>query len=237
MRLRSGHVVGVSGPAAAAPRSAAEARARLLSAHSTTKMPEEHAPRFREGVKAVFDRWTAVQLAVLNSWGGPESEQKAVDAEQEVADWLFSKKSKDALEIEDLLIEILADDFNVTCEDESPREVAKALTDMFEQCAEGNYELIGRIEATPLPRETLERCKQVEEDKRWTMNGGGEMDMGDSSSDDGDDEMEEVDADELADKLGGAFNVRAAGNEDFDTSARRRNEPDEDGWCTVPSRR
>jgi len=64
------------------------------------------------------------------------------------------------------------------------------------------------------------------------------MDMGDSSSDGEDDDMEEVDADGLADQLGGAFGVRDEGDNTTDVSARKgKNEPDDDGWCTVPSRR
>ena len=238
MRLRSGHVVGVSGPASAAPRSAAEARAMLMGGGAVTVVPEEHWPTFRRGVKAVFDRWTAIQLAVVNAWGGAESERKVNETEEEIAAWFASRKRKDELELEDLLIEILGDDFNVSCEDGSPREVAKALWAMHEQCAEGTYDFVAQIESTPLPREAIERSKLIEEDRRWTMNGGGDMDTGDSSSDGEDDNMEEVDADGLADQLGGAFGVRDEGDDTADVSARRgKNEPDDDGWCTVPSRR
>ena len=212
----------------------------LGGAASSTKMADEHRPVFRRGVKAVFDRWTALQLAIVNAWGGTESEQKARDAEEEIAEWFASKKSKDALELGDMLIEIMGDDFNVTCEDGSEREVANALSTMYEQCAVGNYEMVTRIESLPLPREAIERSKQIEEDERWAMNGGGDMERGDSSSDgDGDDEMEIMgDADDLADQLGGAFNVRE-GSDDFEATARAkaRAEPDDDGWCTVPARR
>ena len=239
MRLRSGRAVGGAAEARATPRSAAEARAMLMGRPGGTKMASEHAPTFRRGVKAVFDRWTAMQLAVMNAWGGAESERKAVEAEEEIAEWFASRKSKDALELEDLLIEILGDDFNVTCEDGSPSEVAKALWMMYEQCAEGRYDMVAQIESKPLPRESIERSRQIEEDKRWSMNGGGDMDTGASSSDDeGDDEMDAVDADGLAEQLGGAFNVHPSGDDALDTSARRlKNEPDDDGWCTVPSRR
>ena len=186
----------------------------------------------------MFDRWTAIQLAVVNAWGGAESERKVNEAEEEIAAWFASRKRKDELELEDLLIEILGDDFNVSCEDGSPREVAKALWAMHEQCAEGTYDFVAQIESTPLPREAIERSKLIEEDRRWTMNGGGDMDTGDSSSDGEDDNMEEVDADGLADQLGGAFGVRDEGDDTADVSARRgKNEPDDDGWCTVPSRR
>lgn len=228
--------MGVSGPAGGAIRSAAEARARLLTPQ-TRAMDEVHVSTFARGLKAVFSRWTALQLAIVNAWGGTNSEEKAKEAEEEVLAWFLSRKTKDVLELEDLLVEILGDDFNVCCEDNSPAEVAKVAWAMYEQCAEGNYASVTQMEATPLPREAIERSKQIEEDRRWTMNGGGDMDMGDSSSDDGSDEDDEgMDADDLADQLGGAFNVHANGDDSQQRSSRAP-VVDDDGWTTVPSRR
>lgn len=96
-----------------------------------------------------------------------------------------------------------------------------------------------------------ERSKRIEEDRRWTMgaaatNGGG---GGDDSSDDddvdGDDDEEgedmEMDADDLAEGLGG-FSMAGGGGEEEDEAAgagrsrRAAMEPDEDGWCTVPTK-
>ena len=182
----------------------------LMGGGAVTVVPEEHWPTFRRGVKAVFDRWTAIQLAVVNAWGGAV-DRKVNEAEEEIAAWFASRKRKDELELEDLLIEILGDDFNVSCEDGSPREVAKALGRCTNSAREGTCDFVAQIESTPLPREAIERSKLIEEDRRWTMNGGGDMDTGDSSSDGEDDNMEEVDADGLADQLEAlsAFETRA----------------------------
>jgi hypothetical protein len=179
MRLRSGHRVGVSGPANAIPTSAAEARAMLM--RDAVVMPEAHAPAFREGLAGLLARWTALQLAILNEWGGAESAQKGDAACDELADWFLRRKGgKYAEDLEELLVEILGDDFNVQCEDGSPREVAKVACEMYERVAQGDYAVARDICARPLPREHLERCARIEEDRRWTAGAaaaaGGETD-------------------------------------------------------------
>ena len=215
-------------------------------------MPPEHAPAFREGLAGILARWTALQLAITNEWGGADSVQKGNEAVEELCDWFLKRKGgKYAEDLEELLIEILGDDFNVQCEDGSPREVARIACQMYEQVAQGDYSLPRDICSKPLPREHLERSKRIEEDRRWTMgatanNGGG----GDaSSSGEGEEEDMEMDADDLAEGLGG-FSMGGGGggggNDDDDDddddgaagSSRRRAamEPDEDGWCTVPTK-
>jgi len=115
MRLRSGHRVGVSGPAAKIPTTAAEARALLMK--DVTKMPDLHAPAFREGLQGLMNRWTALQLAILNEWGGSESVSKGVAMYEELEHWFLKRKAgKYAEDLEELLIEILGDDFCVLCE-------------------------------------------------------------------------------------------------------------------------
>lgn len=184
MRLRSGHRVGVSGPAAKIPTTAAEARALLMkdgtsggwvsvafeypregnvvvvpviytstrdtnTGHTSkqrtshrpsaaanadnrisisfpkmstqkkpvTKMPDLHAPAFREGLQGLMNRWTALQLAILNEWGGSESVSKGVAMYEELEHWFLKRKAgKYAEDLEELLIEILGDDFCVLCE-------------------------------------------------------------------------------------------------------------------------
>lgn len=56
------------------------------------EMPPQHKPVFEEGVALAFGRWTALQLGVLNEWGGPNSREKAQSLLEEVIQWFYSKK-------------------------------------------------------------------------------------------------------------------------------------------------
>ena len=48
---------------------------------------------FKEGVKSVFNQWTALELAVHHGWGGVNSSEKSQGLIQEVID-LFDGKEK-----------------------------------------------------------------------------------------------------------------------------------------------
>ena len=79
---------------------------------------------------------------------------------------------------------------------------------MYEQVANGNYEMAADVCAKPLPKEHLELSKREEEDRRWTMGaergaGGAGARMNDDSSDDDDDDDEAMDAETLAANLNG----------------------------------
>ena len=239
MRLRSGHRVGVDGPAARVPQTAAEARAMLLK--ETVRMPDEHAGAFKEGLAGLLNRWTALQLAITNEWGGAESVQKGETMREELEDWFLRRRGgKYAEDLEELLVEILGDDFCVQCEDGSPREVAHIACAMFEQTAAGDYTTARDICAKPLPREHLERSRRVEEDRRWTAGAAGKNDESSDGGEGNGSEEEMMDADDLADGLAAAFNTGhgvggvEGGDDDAARVTRRgHTEPDDDGWCTV----
>ena len=158
MRLRSGHRVGVSGPAARIPTSAAEARAMLMKDGASTSehvssvspsfglarlapplpfalastrplllavlvfhrrrrrhgrpaltsrfldpapspnaavvMPPEHVQAFHEGLGGLLARWTALQLAITNEWGGADSSKKGDEMCEELLEWFLSAKGR-----------------------------------------------------------------------------------------------------------------------------------------------
>lgn len=55
-------------------------------------MPPQFKPLFQEGVTLLFQRWTALQLAVQNEWGGSSSKEKAQALLEEVIEWFYSSK-------------------------------------------------------------------------------------------------------------------------------------------------
>ena len=207
------------------------------SPNAAVVMPPEHVQAFHEGLGGLLARWTALQLAITNEWGGADSSKKGDEMYEELLEWFLKRKGgKHAEDLEELLIEILGDDFSVQCEDGSPREVARIACNMYEQIATGDYALARDICSKPLPREHLERSRRVEEDRRWTAGAQAQGAGGDSSGESEGEDDEPMDADDLAEGLGG-FSMRADEGEEAGGERRGRPEPDEDGWCTVPTRR
>ncbi|KAM3400975.1 hypothetical protein ACQJBY_005660 [Aegilops geniculata] len=46
----------------------------------------------QEGIGLVFGRWTALQMAVENEWGGPDSRAKADQLAASILSWFTNSK-------------------------------------------------------------------------------------------------------------------------------------------------
>ncbi|KAI8978425.1 Pre-rRNA-processing protein TSR2-domain-containing protein [Pilobolus umbonatus] len=101
---------------------------------------------FAEGARYIFNNWTALRLAVEQDWGGVESGEKKEWFLNVIIDY-FGKHGKklDIDEIEDILNQIMTDEFQTTLEDDSPYMVAKHLILLFNQCINGNYSEVERL--------------------------------------------------------------------------------------------
>lgn len=55
-------------------------------------MPEEFKKIFEEGCYFIFMRWTALQLAIHNEWGGSGSKDKAKSLYEDVLEWFYTTK-------------------------------------------------------------------------------------------------------------------------------------------------
>ncbi len=84
MELRSGSVVGQEKPTSSS------------SASSTVvgRLTNEAGAVLGEGIRLCFLRWTALQLAVENEWGGHTSKLKAQQLQSDVLSWFTRSKGK-----------------------------------------------------------------------------------------------------------------------------------------------
>ncbi|KAI9244539.1 Pre-rRNA-processing protein TSR2-domain-containing protein [Sporodiniella umbellata] len=101
---------------------------------------------FQEGVGYVLKSWTALKLAVEQDWGGIDSREKR-DWMIEVIVDVFQKRGKsiDVEDIEDILSQIMVDEFEVVLEDDSPYHVAKHIFALYTQCIQGNLTEVERL--------------------------------------------------------------------------------------------
>jgi len=99
---------------------------------------------FKAGVTACLVSWSALRTAVEGGWGGGEREshKKAEDLRTHIFLKLDGKKcplpNYDAFDLADDLAIYIEEEFSVTLEDNSERQLAEAVFQIYEQCMNGD---------------------------------------------------------------------------------------------------
>ncbi|GLJ49531.1 hypothetical protein SUGI_1050130 [Cryptomeria japonica] len=180
----------------------------------------EALSKFEEGVRLVFSRWTALQMAVQNEWGGRTSAQKAHQLTVDVVAWLaHSTLPRYIDELEEMLDENMLLSFNTETEDGSLEEVAEQLMLLHEECLQGNYETISKLQMSGSAVQSIAQSQQLSKDDSED----------DNSSEEGQPTLEmDIDTDRQ----------NATTDKVESSTADNLNENDiADGWSVVPSRR
>ncbi|KAJ0014616.1 hypothetical protein Pint_20582 [Pistacia integerrima] len=182
-------------------------------------LPGESVALFKEGISLILSRWSALQMAVENEWGGRGSRAIADQLCSDVFSWFT--QSKDTLYIDDLenILDETMLSLNTMTEDGSVEEVAEKLMILHGECLEGNYQSIVDLRASSSQMAARSHVKQALNDE-------------DDDSSDEDDDMSNmmVDTPESVSKPSSA-NIPTS-----DTRVRETAEA-EDGWTVVSSRR
>ncbi|KAG6775185.1 hypothetical protein POTOM_018619 [Populus tomentosa] len=191
---------------------------------SSKQLTADSISQFREGICLILSKWSALQLAVENEWGGRGSGLLAEQLASDILSW-FTQSKGGPLFIDDLegILDEAMLSLNTMIEDGSIEEVAEKLMIMHEECLEGNYSSIQKLrEAGPRTRAHQHVKQAVDSDD----------DSEDSGKDDkmGDDESNMmVDEPEFQSKMNP---VNRPVNE-----PRAKEAQSEDGWTVVSSRR
>jgi pre-rRNA-processing protein TSR2 len=104
---------------------------------------------FRAGVTACLRSWSALKTAVDMGWGGYDSMTKADALRRHILESFDGTPrgvphcTKE--DIEDDLAIYMEEEFSVTLEDESERQVADVLFRMYEECARGDYSRVRHV--------------------------------------------------------------------------------------------
>ncbi|KAL5557498.1 hypothetical protein UlMin_039734 [Ulmus minor] len=125
------------------------------------QLSAESGSVFREGIGLVLTRWSALQLAVENEWGGRHSREKANQLISDTFSWFT--ESTDALyidDLEDMLGEALLS-LNTEVDDGSIEEVAEKLIFMYEDCLDGNFQSIETLREANHQRVPVPHVEQV----------------------------------------------------------------------------
>lgn len=163
--------------------------------------------------------WPALSLAVSSNWGGPASSDKRDWLCGAISDMLQDRPETDAEDLEDVLIQVMSDEFDVVIDDESAAGVAVMITRMREQVKRGEF---GEINEMWVDWETKRKNKGKDDTAAMFKKvEGNDADQETSDEEDDEDDVEMGEAPELV------------------AAPRERVEPeiDEDGFTKVVGRR
>ncbi|XP_043701349.1 pre-rRNA-processing protein TSR2 homolog isoform X1 [Telopea speciosissima] len=186
---------------------------------------------FAEGISLLLSRWTSLQMAVQNEWGGRNSRQKSDQLATDLMSW-FSQ-SKEPLYIDDLenmLDETMMLSFNAEIEDGSVEEVAEQLMIMHEDCLQGNCESVEKLRKSSSGAEAVSRSRQMVNDD------DGDDDGDDDDDDDDDESSDDGSSNMVMDELKPTLNPKPEPMS-VDVQRPRETVEAEDGWTVVGPRR
>jgi len=181
--------------------------------------PQPSSVLFARGVIARLEIWSTMRIAVQEGWGGHGAAQKRTWLASAIVDTFEeTTPTPDDQHIEELLLQVMADEFDVVIEDGSAEGVAKDIVGMWEETAVGNGSLVVKFEGLADGMKGKRVEAQVVE--------------GDGSDGGSDDEWEDDDEDDDGD---GEDEEEVPQLFQHPESPATRNEPeiDEDGFTLV----
>ncbi|XP_058116188.1 uncharacterized protein LOC131286037 [Anopheles ziemanni] len=95
---------------------------------------------FRVVVENVLNRWTALRLAVEHGMGGPLGLNTAIELIDYVTSYCTENKNVDSIDLREVLEEIMDQEFETICEDDSTHEISNLLMKYLGKLKEGKLD-------------------------------------------------------------------------------------------------
>jgi len=111
----------------------------------TTETPQ--LVLFARGVIARLALWSTLRIAVQENWGGPDAKRKPTWIASMIVDSFEAESEQpDEQYIEEMLLQIMADEFEAVLEDDSAASVAKDIIGMWIETKEGKDNTVRKFE-------------------------------------------------------------------------------------------
>ncbi|KAF8173887.1 Pre-rRNA-processing protein TSR2-domain-containing protein [Mycena galopus ATCC 62051] len=118
-----------------------------MSAPAPAPAPPPSSVLFARGVIARLATWDTLRLAVQEGWGGPGASQKRTWLASVIVDCFEETvPTPDDQYVEELLLQILADEFETDLEDGSAEVVAVDMVRLWDETRIGRDELVIKFE-------------------------------------------------------------------------------------------
>jgi pre-rRNA-processing protein TSR2 len=130
--------------------------------------------------------WPALTLAIQNHWGGPKSNDKRDWLAGAVSDLLTNGEVTDPDDLEEVLVQVMLDEFEVVVDDDTPAELAASIMKGRQRILQGDYsevdQMLARWEEKRLKGPEKLAFKKVEkedddQDTDWESNEEDEEDV------------------------------------------------------------
>jgi pre-rRNA-processing protein TSR2 len=158
-----------------------------MDSTSQQTAPPPSSVLFARGVISRLAVWTILRIAVQEGWGGHGASEKRTWLASVIVDAFEEQNpSPDDQYIEELLLQIMADEFEAVLEDGSAESVAKDIVRIWDETRVGKQDMVVKFEelADKLKGKKVDAQEAVtEESEEWEDD--------DSEDGSGDDEMEE----------------------------------------------
>jgi len=119
----------------------------MSSTAATSSAPSLPSINFARGVISRLEYWPALRIAVDQGWGGPESGEKRTWIASIIVDAFEQQDlSPDDQYIEEMLLQVMEDEFMANLEDGSAEGVAKDIVRLWEDVQAGKQDLMVRFE-------------------------------------------------------------------------------------------
>ncbi|KAL4970718.1 pre-rRNA-processing TSR2 family protein [Aspergillus stella-maris] len=92
------------------------------------------------GITLAINAWPALSLAVTSNWGGPTSADKRDWLCGAISEMIIDRPETDVEDLEDVLIQVMNDEFDVVVDDESAGDVAVKIMEVRNMVERGEYE-------------------------------------------------------------------------------------------------
>ncbi|KAL8715774.1 MAG: hypothetical protein Q9220_000441 [cf. Caloplaca sp. 1 TL-2023] len=147
--------------------------------------------RFDLAIALALSTWSALTLSVQNSWGGPQSAEKRDWFAGAISDLFQTTGAPDAVDVEyleEFLLQVMNDEFEVNVEDGSAAEVAAKIVGLRKLTLQGEFGMVDEMY-----RRWVERQGKGVESVKFQQMGEDEEDDDDEESDS--EEVEDEDGD------------------------------------------
>ncbi len=138
---------------------------------------------------AIFS-WPALSLAVENQWGGSESEGKREWLAGVISDMFTERPETDLEDVEDRLLQVMSDEFEVEVDDDSAYEVAQRIMQLRTSTTQGDFSQVDEL------YRSWQQKKGASASTMFRKAENAEDDDDNDDDDDDDDDEEEEDGDD-----------------------------------------